>query len=73
MRTTITLPDDLANEARQFLDGRAFSDFARESIALRVAELKRARLAREMREGYRAEAEEPSIDPAWSAIEVEDW
>ncbi len=73
MRTTITIPDDLARDAQQFLDGRAFSDFARESIARHVSELKRAGLAQEMREGYRAESEDPSLDPAWTAIETEGW
>lgn len=73
MRTTITLPDDLAREAQQLLDDRSFSDFARESIALRVSQLKHERLALEMKKGYEAEVEDPSLDPAWTAIEVEDW
>ncbi len=73
MRTTISLPDELATQAHEFLDGRSFSDFARESIALRVGELRRERLAREMSEGYEAEAREPSLDPAWSDVEVEGW
>lgn len=73
MRTTITIPDDLAREAQNLLDDRSFSDFARESIALRISELKRARLAQEMEAGYRAEAESHSLDPAWTSIEVEDW
>ena len=55
MRTTITLPDDLAREAQQLLDDRSFSDFARESIALRVSQLKHERLALEMKEGYEAD------------------
>ncbi len=73
MRTTITVPDDLAREAQELLNDRSFSDFARESIALRVSELKRARLAHEMEAGYQAEAEDPSLNPAWTALEVEDW
>ncbi len=73
MRTTITIPDALAREAQELLNDRSFSDFARESIALRVSELKRALLAREMEAGYRAEAEDPSLDPAWTSIEVDDW
>lgn len=29
------------------------------------------RLDREMEEGYRAEAEEPSLEPEWASVEVE--
>ena len=73
MRTTITLPNELAAEVHELLDNRSFSDFARESIALRVAQIKHEKLAWEMRRGYKAEAEESSLDPAWNAIEAEDW
>jgi len=34
-----------------------------------VERLKRERLAREMEEGYRAEAESPSLDPIWYAVD----
>lgn len=33
--------------------------------------LKNQRLAKELFEGYRAEAQEPSLDPEWSVVEVE--
>lgn len=42
-----------------------------EAIRERVSRLETERLAREMEKGYRAEAEEPSLDPEWAAIEVE--
>jgi len=38
-----------------------------------ILRLKRDRLAREMEEGYRAEAASPSLDPEWDVIEVEEW
>ena len=71
MRTTISIPDDLYSEARELAGGRPFSDFASEAIQERVLRLKRDKLAREMEEGYRAEAASPSLDPEWAGIEVE--
>ena len=71
MRTTITIPDSLAQEAQELTGGRALSEFVREALRDRVARLKREELARKMEEGYLAEAEELSLDPEWRAIEVE--
>jgi predicted CopG family antitoxin len=71
MRTTISIPDDLYSEAKEVLGARPFSDFASEAIRTRVLQLKRDRLAQEMEEGYRVEAEDPSLDPEWSAVETE--
>jgi metal-responsive CopG/Arc/MetJ family transcriptional regulator len=71
MRTTVTLPDDLAREVQELSEGRSLSEFAREALRERVDRLKRNRLARELEEGYWAEAEEPSLDPEWSNVETE--
>lgn len=71
MRTTITIPDDLAREAQEMAEGRPLSEFLRQALRERVDHLKRDRLARQMAEGYRAEAEAPSLDPEWSAVETE--
>jgi hypothetical protein len=38
----------------------------------RILQFQRIRLARELEEGYRAEAASPSLDPEWEAIEVEE-
>lgn len=71
MRTTITLPDDLVKRARELGGGRPLSELAREALQERVERLQRERLAETMDEGYRAEAEDPSLDPEWSTIETE--
>ena len=71
MRTTITLPDELVEEARELGGGGSLSEFAREALRERVERLKRERLAREMAQGYRAEAEDPSLDPEWTTVETE--
>lgn len=73
MRATISLPDDLAAQVHAHLGDRSFSDFAREALAERVVQLERERLAEELRDGYRAEATEPSLDDAWAEIETEGW
>lgn len=71
MRATITIPDDLARQARELADGRPLSEFTREALRERVDHLRREQLRRELDEGYRAEAEELSLDPEWESIEVE--
>jgi predicted CopG family antitoxin len=71
MRTTISIPDEVYSEARQIMGSRPFSEFASEAIHARVQQLKREFLAREMAEGYRAEAESPSLDPEWFEVETE--
>lgn len=71
MRTTISLPDELYAEAKEVAGDRSFSEFTGEAIRCQIVHLKRERLAREMEEGYRAEAESTSLDPEWSAVEAE--
>jgi predicted CopG family antitoxin len=71
MRATISIPDALFSEAKELAGERSFSEFASEAIQERVLRLQRGRLAREMEEGYRAEASSPSMDPAWAGFEVE--
>lgn len=71
MRTTISIPDDVYSEARQIMGSRPFSEFASEAIHARVQQLKRERLAREMAEGYEAEARIPSLDSEWTEVETE--
>lgn len=71
MRTTISIPDEVYSEARQIMGARPFSDFASEAIHVRVQQLKRERLAREMAEGYEAEARKSSLDSEWAEVETE--
>jgi predicted CopG family antitoxin len=71
MRTTISIPDEVYSEARSIMGSRPFSEFASEAIQKRIQQLKRESLAREMSEGYYAEAESSSLDPEWSALETE--
>lgn len=73
MRTTVSIPDDLAEEVQQMAGGRSVSEFTREALRERVDRLRREQLARELEEAYRAEAEGPSLDPEWNAIETEGW
>lgn len=71
MRTTISIPDDIYAAAKEVLGARSFSELATEAIRNRVEQLKRERLAREMAEGYRAEAQSPSLDAEWAGVETE--
>lgn len=71
MRTTISIPDDVYAAAKEVLGACSFSELAAEAIRNRVDQLKRERLAREMAEGYRAEAQTPSLDAEWAGVETE--
>lgn len=69
MRTTISVPEDLFLAAKPFVGKRSFSQFAREAIRQYIERLERDHLAREMDEGYRTEAESPSLDPIWHSVD----
>lgn len=73
MRTTIAIPDELFHQARPLMGEQRFSQFVREAVRYYVAKLREERLAREMEEGYKAEARSPSLEPEWSDIEVDAW
>jgi metal-responsive CopG/Arc/MetJ family transcriptional regulator len=73
MRTTVTLPDDLAEQVKQMLDSASLSEFIRDAVARHVEELQRKAVAEQMAEGYVAESREPSWDSDWQAIETEGW
>ena len=71
MRTTISISGDIYAAAKEVLGTRSFSELATEAIRHRVEQLKRERLAREMAEGYRAEAQSPSLNAEWAGVETE--
>ena len=71
MRTTVLIPDELLEEVRRLAAGETLSRFVRESVSERVDRLKREQLAAEMEEGYRAEAEDPSLDSEWENVETD--
>lgn len=71
MRTTVIIPDELVEEVGRLAAGEPLSRFVRESVAERVARLKREQLIRDMEEGYRAEACDPSLDSEWENVEVD--
>ncbi len=71
MRTTVVIPDDVIHAIRELAGDVPLSRFVRESVIERVGRLEREMLVRVMEAGYRAEAEEPSLDAGWSAIETE--
>ena len=73
MRTTISIPDDIAEKLRAHVGDGSLSGFIREAVEYRLHALGCEAMVREMDAGYRAEAEEPSLDPEWTDIEVEDW
>lgn len=73
MRTTVAIPDDLYRDLQPHAEGRSFGQLVREALRAYLDRLEEADLAREMAEGYRAEAESPSLDESWSAVETDGW
>jgi len=73
MRTTISIPDDIALRLQAHVGEGSLSGFIREAVEYRLDALTREAMVREMDAGYRAEAVDPSLDPEWTDIEVEDW
>ncbi len=69
MRTTISIPENLFLSAKPYVGRRSFSHFIREAVRHYVLYLERERLIQEMEEGYRYEAESPSLDPIWTTVE----
>ncbi len=73
MRTTVIIPDDIIEEIQRMTAGSSMSGFIREAVVYRLDYLRHGVMAREMAEGYRAEAVDPSLDPEWNVIEAEGW
>ena len=72
-RTTVVIPDEVLEEVRLVSGEGGVSGFVRDAVVYRLDTMKRERLVREMEAGYRAEAEEPSLDPEWQGVETEGW
>ncbi len=72
-RTTVVIPDETLDEVRRVAGEGGVSGFVREAVLYRLDAVKRDLLVREMEAGYRAEAEAPSLDREWNAIETEGW
>ncbi len=73
MRTTITIPDELAERIRLQAGDVTLAEFARQALSERVQRLEREALARAMRQGYVSEASTPSLEDGWDVVEVEGW
>jgi Arc/MetJ-type ribon-helix-helix transcriptional regulator len=73
MRTTISIPNDIAERLQTHIGEGSMSGFIREAVEYRLDVLSRDVMVREMEAGYRAESEEASLDPEWNDIEVEGW
>ncbi len=71
MRTTISIPQELFAAVQRLTPQQPFSQFARNAIREKVAHLQREKLAAEMEKGYRAEAEDSSLEREWKAVETD--
>lgn len=73
MRTTIAIPDDLYRDLEPFVGSKSFSQFVREALRSYLDRLEQEALAREMADGYSAEAGSSSLESDWAAVETDGW
>lgn len=71
MRTTVVLSDEMVAEVRRQIGTGSLSGFVRQAVQQRLEQIKRQALEQAMEAGYRAEAQAPSLDDAWTEIETE--
>lgn len=73
MQATVVLPDPLAEEAKALAGAAGLSQLIVEAVQHYVLQLQNQQLGRLMAEGYQAEAENPSLDADWTAVELDAW
>ena len=74
MRTTIQVDDELAARVRRVAPRRGLNRFVNEAIAAKVAEIERAALDRDMKQGYLAtRADRAELNADWSTVDLEAW
>lgn len=71
MQAMVVLPDRLAEEAQALVGITGLSQLIVEAVQQYVEQLQKQQLVRLMAEGYRAEAESPSLDGDWSGVELD--
>ena len=73
-RTTLYLDEALLERARRFVPARGISMLVNQLLAERLADLERAALEKEMREGYLAVARERNeLNQEWGSLDLEEW
>ncbi|HWQ13814.1 MAG TPA: type II toxin-antitoxin system CcdA family antitoxin [Roseiflexaceae bacterium] len=74
VRTTVYLDEELVERARRFVPPRGLSQLLNDLLAQRIAELERAELEAQMREGYIATREDrQALNDDWQAVDGEGW
>ena len=74
LRTTIYLDNDIVERVRRFMPQRGLSQLVNELLQQRVAELERAEIELQMREGYLATHEDRAVlNEEWQRIDGERW
>lgn len=73
-KTTIYLDSGIVERMRRFMPQRGISQFVNELLQQRVAELERAEIELQMREGYLATHEDRAVlNEEWQRIDGEGW
>ena len=74
LRTTFYLDNDIVERLRRFMPQRGLSQLVNELLQQRVAELERAEIELQMREGYLATHEDRAVlNEEWQRIDGERW
>ena len=74
MKTTVYLDESLLARAQRFVPPRGLSQLINDLLSERLAQLERAEVEVQMREGYLAVREERrELNAEWETIEGEGW
>jgi hypothetical protein len=73
-RTTIYLDESLVTRARRFVPARGLSQLLNDLLAERLAQLEKAEIEAQMREGYIATRQErQELNADWQIVDGEGW
>ncbi|MGE3908205.1 MAG: hypothetical protein AB7K36_02555 [Chloroflexota bacterium] len=74
VRTTVQIDPALMRRVKQLVPPRGFNQFVNEALAARADAIERARLEREMIDGYLATHDDRTdLSQDWEQIDIEGW
>ncbi|MGE3272999.1 MAG: hypothetical protein AB7P40_29975, partial [Chloroflexota bacterium] len=74
VRTTVQIDPALMRRVKQLVLPRGFNQFVNEALAARADAIERARLEREMIDGYLATHDDRTdLSQDWEQIDIEGW
>jgi metal-responsive CopG/Arc/MetJ family transcriptional regulator len=74
LRTTVYLDENILGQMRRFIPQRGLSQLINDLLQQKVAELEKAEIEAQMREGYlNSRQDRSTLNAEWQAIDGEGW